>query len=181
MRHSILIILTFATLTSSGQTDTSNLQKSFVEKTIEYYYNAPTNGQKSKPTFLILRDSSTTDLQTAYSTFNISFVTRDEAVDKISKTKNKAGQLDNISTKWVSVDTFDVSIAGWGVSVKKVNEVVQGQKIKYHSYFVAGCGGTLGYIPTCRFIYDKTNQSWTQLTDTEIRKEKLARQTSETN
>jgi hypothetical protein len=163
-------------LTSFGQTDTINLSKDFIEKTIAYYYKPDDGTQKNKPTFLILKDSSTNNLRIYYSTFNVAFMTRDEAVAKISKTKKKAGQLDKISTQWLSHDTFDISIAGWGVSVKKVNEFVNGQRIKYHSYFAAGCGGTLGYIPTCRFEFDKAKQSWTQFTDTEIRTEKLERQ-----
>ena len=181
MRFLTLFLFLIIRFTSYGQTDTSSLTKNFIEKTIQYYYSPQTDGQSTRLTFLILNDTVTNNVQTTYPKFNVAFVTRDEAVDKISKTKKKAGQLDKIETKWLSKDTFDISIAGWGVSVKKVNQIVNGQKIKYHSYFVAGCGGTLGYIPTCRFVFDKSNNSWTQITDAEIVKQKLAKQNTVDN
>lgn len=181
MRLSTLLLFLSVRFVSYGQTDTSSLSKSFIEKTIQYYYNPQASGESNKPTFLILNDTVTNNIQTDYSNFNVAFVTRDEAIDKISKTKKKSGQLDKIKTKWLSLDTFDVSIAGWGVSVKKVNQLVSGQKIKYHSYFMASCGGTLGYIPTCRFVFDKAMNSWTQIRDTEIVKQKLAKRNTADN
>ncbi len=181
MRLFTLLLLFLVRFVSYGQTDTSGLSKSFIEKTIQYYYNSQANEESSKPVFLILKDTVTSNIQTDYSNFNVTFVSRDEAVEKISKTKKKAGQLDKIKTQWLSLDTFDVSIAGWGVSVKKVNQVINGQKIKYHSYFMASCGGTLGYIPTCRFVFDKASNSWTQITDTEIVKQRLAKRNTADN
>ena len=83
-------------------------------------------------------------------------------MDEIATTKNGSGALEKISVAQ-SQDTINVDIGGWAIQVTKV-KYRNGKPFPVHSNFLASCGGTLGYIPTCRFIYDNHTNSWTKYT-----------------
>jgi len=114
---------------------------------------------------IILKSDITKNLQTDYDQFTVYFVTQQEALDEISKTNDKTGYLGKIFVTELQ-DTINIDIGGWSVKVTKV-KFVKGKPKNIHANFLVSCGGTLGYIPTCRFIYSKSLNSWTRYTWTE--------------
>ena len=149
-------------LASFAQLDKEQLHNNFLERTIQYYYTSTNSSHNFKSAFLILKDSLPNNLKTKYSSFKVAYVTKSEAIKQISRTKDKVGNLDWISTKWLSQDTCDILIGSWSITVEKNNV-----------NFGAACGGTFGYIPTSRFIYNSLTKQWSQITSSEIIKERL--------
>ena len=155
-----------------GQNYPQTLIDSLCNLTIIYYYTEYAKPLDSieainfKPkNQFILKSDITRNLQTVYDQFTVYFVTQQEALKEISKTKNKTGYLGKIFVTELQ-DTINIDIGGWGIKVTKV-KFVKGKPKDIHANFAVSCGGTLGYIPTCRFIYNKSLNSWTRYTWTE--------------
>ncbi|MGN6352684.1 MAG: hypothetical protein ACTHLB_04805 [Parafilimonas sp.] len=173
MKLTATFILTlFLFDTSFGQKYPQALVDSFCNLTIEYYYNdfaksldsnAALSYKPSNP--YILRSDLTKNLKTQFPNFTVQYVTQQEALEEIAKTENRSGSLEQISVTQ-NQDTINIDIGGWTIQVTKV-KYKKGKPFPVHSNFLADCGGTLGYIPTCRFIYDNTTNSWTKYTSQE--------------
>jgi hypothetical protein len=154
---------------SFGQKYPQTLVDSFCNVTIEYYYTdfiKPLDSVEAltfKPRDpLILKSELTQTLKSKFKDFTVRYVTQQEALEEFVKTKNRTGSLEKLSVNQLQ-DTINIDIGGWAVRVTKV-KYKNGKPFPVNSNFVASCGGTLGYIPTCRFIYDKTTNSWTKHT-----------------
>ena len=163
------IIFITACLTSLAQKYPANLVDSFCNSTIEYYYTdfaKPLDSLEAltyKPENpLILKSDITRNLKQNFNDFAVYYLTQQEALEKICLTKSRSGALDKITVTQLK-DTINVDINGWGIKVTKV-KFKNGKPIPIHSNFIASCGGTLGYIPTCRFVFDKNSNSWTRYT-----------------
>ncbi|HET7119263.1 MAG TPA: hypothetical protein VFI29_22400, partial [Hanamia sp.] len=184
MKLTATFILTlFLFDTSFGQKYPQALVDSFCNLTIDYYYNdfakpldsnATLSYKPSNP--YILRSELTKHLKTQFPNFTVQYVTQQEALEEIARTKNRSGALEQISVTQ-NQDTINVDIGGWTIQVTKV-KYKKGKPIPFHSNFSASCGGTLGYIPTCRFIYDSITNSWTKYTWQEIADKKMKAQQS---
>ena len=155
-----------------GQSYSKTLVDSFCNSTIEFYYSEfakpidsieALNYKPRNP--FIIKSDLTKNLQTTYMNFNVDFLTQQEALEKICLTKSRTGSLEKIVVKQFQ-DTINIDIVGWTIKITKV-KFVKGRPTNIHSNFGASCGGTLGYIPTCRFVYDKTKNVWTRFTWTE--------------
>jgi hypothetical protein len=163
------IILATTCLTSFAQKYPKTLVDSFCNSTIEYYYTEfakPIDSlealtYKPRSTY-ILKSCITPTLRTSFNDFTVYYLTQQEALEKICLTKSKTGALDKIAVTELK-DTINVDIGGWSIRVTKV-KFKKGKPIPIHSTFAASCGGTLGYIPTCRFVFDKITNSWTRYT-----------------
>jgi hypothetical protein len=162
-----LFFLSTATVFAQGSK--TPLDKGFIEKTIEYYYTDQAKGHPNS-LFFIERDSLVTKAKTIYPTFKVQFVTQEEATAKMLPTRKKASQLDKLTIKWISLDTIDVVIVGCTVGVKKVNEVINGKTMTRNVNFVSDCSEIQSEIPTCRFVYNGLNSSWTQVYEGKVLK-----------
>ena len=168
-----VISTVFVCSTSLGQGYSKALIDSFCNSTIEYYYTEvarPNDSLKAvshKPrNLLVLKSDVTQSLRTQYDQFIIHFLTQQEALEKISLTKDRRGVLDKITVVKVQ-DTINIDISGWTVKVTSF-KIKNGKPTSIHSNFAAGFGGTSGYIPTCRFVFDKKENIWVRSTWSEI-------------
>ena len=167
----ISTVLVYAT--SLGQDYSKTLIDSFCNSTIKYYYTEipkPKDSLKAVSfnprNHLILKSDVTQGLRTLYGQFIIHFLTQQEALEKICLTKDRRGVLDKITVVKLH-DTIDIDISGWTVKVTSF-KIKNGRPTFIHSIFAAGCGGTSGYIPTCRFVFDYKESIWIRSTSTEI-------------
>jgi len=170
MKFVALFILTlFFCDTTFGQKYPQTLIDSFCTETIEYYYtdfakpldSIEASTYKPRDPY-ILKSDLTTNLKTQFKDFQVRYVTQQQAIDEFVKTEHRTGSLENLFVTQLQ-DTINIDIGGWAVRVTKV-KYKKGKTIPVHSNFAASCGGTLGYIPTCRFVFDKTTNSWTRNT-----------------
>ncbi|RYE50937.1 MAG: hypothetical protein EOP48_18965 [Sphingobacteriales bacterium] len=170
MKFVAVIILTlFFSDTSFGQKFPQALVDSFCNVTIEYYYTdfiKPLDSVEAltyKPRDpFILKSDLTPTLKSKFKDFTVHYVTQQEALEEFVKTKDRSGSLEKLFVTQLQ-DTINIDIGGWAVRVTKV-KYKNGKTIPVNSNFGASCGGTLGYIPTCRFVYDGTTNSWTRHT-----------------
>jgi hypothetical protein len=163
------ILTLFLCSTAIGQKYPQALVDSFCNVTIEYYYTdfakpldsieALTYKQRNP---YILRSELTSNLKTQFREFTVRYLTQQQALEEFVKTKHRTGALEKLFVTQLQ-DTINVDIGGWAVRVIKV-KYKNGKAIPVHSDFAASCGGTLGYIPTCRFVFDRTTNSWTKRT-----------------
>jgi hypothetical protein len=166
MKFVAAIILTlFLSETSFGQKYPQALVDSFCNLTIEYYYTdfiKPLDSVEAltfKPIDpYILKSELTPNLKSNFRDFTVRYVTKQEALEDFVKTKNRTGSLEELCVTQLQ-DTINIDIGGWAVRVTKV-KYRNGKAIPINSNFTASCGGTIGYIPTCRFVYDKTTNTW---------------------
>jgi hypothetical protein len=142
---------------------------SFCNSTIEFYYAefAKSIDSIEAATFkprnpFIIKSDITKNLRTQYNSFNAFFLSQQEVLEKISLTKSRTGFLDKILVTQLK-DTINIDILGWAIKVTKL-KFAKGRPTNIQSNFAASCGGTLGYIPTCRFVYDKVKDKWTRYT-----------------
>lgn len=156
-----------------GQKYPQSLIDSLCNETIATYYNdilATMNTSKSdelsEREIFILKSELTHNLKTKFQGFTIHYVTQQEAFENISMTNHRTGSLQTIVVSQVS-DTVNVDVGGWAVTVTKV-KFIRGKPTGIHANMAASCGGTMGYIPTCRFIYSNVTNSWTKLTRPQI-------------
>ena len=170
MKFTVALILTlFLFDTSFGQKYPQTLVDSFCNETILYYYtdfakpldSIEANTYKPRDPY-ILKSELTTNLKAQFNDFTVRYVTQQQALEEIAATKDKTGALDKISVTQLH-DTINVDISGWTIQVTKVKRK-NGKNIPVHSNFLASCGGTLGYIPTCRFVYNRSTKKWTRYT-----------------
>jgi hypothetical protein len=170
MKFVVPFILTiFFSDTTLGQKYPQTLVDSLCNVTIDYYYtdfSKPIDSvevltYKLKPAY-ILESELTRNLKTEFKDFTVRYVTQQQAIDEFVKTEDRTGSLEKIFVTQLQ-DTINIDIGGWAVRVTKV-KYKKGKVIPVHANFAASCGGTLGYIPTCRFVYDRTTNSWTRNT-----------------
>lgn len=171
-----LVWIFFLRATSFGQPYPQALVDSFCNVTIEYYYTDYVKAMDSveyqayMPAF-ILKSELTSNLKSKFTDFTVRYVTHHEALEEFVKRENKSGSLAKLFVTQLQ-DTINIDIGGWSVRVTKV-KFKKGKPIAVRSNSAVSCGGTLGYIPTCRFIYDRTTETWTRQTDREIANERM--------
>ena len=165
----IFILTLYLNTTSFGQTYPNKFLDSLCNVTIRYYYTDFTKPLDSvealnfKPrNAFILKSELTPTLESDFKHFVVRYVTQQEALEEFVKTKKRTGSLEKISVTQLQ-DTINIDIGGWVVNITKV-KIKNGKPVPVNSNFFASCRGTLGYIPTCRFIYDRTTNSWTRYT-----------------
>jgi hypothetical protein len=160
-----------------GQIYTPALFDSLCNETIQFYFSEISESLDSlkNPNYplqiaYILRNDWTENLKTKFNKFDIQYVTEQAALEIISKTIKRKGVLNKISIKQYH-DTIDIDIAGIVVTIKNVR-FINNEPKDIEAFFEIGCGGGLGYIPTCRFIYDKKSNRWAKQTWIEIAEKK---------
>jgi hypothetical protein len=172
MKILLLFISTVFSSAAAGQSYSQGLVDSFCNSTIKYYYTEfakpidSTEAANFKPISpFITKSDITKNLRTHYDNFTVCFLTQQEALEKISLTKNRTGSLDKVVVTRLK-DTINIVIVGWAITITKV-KFLKGRPANIHANFAASCGGTFGYIPTCRFVYDNITNVWTRYTWTQ--------------
>jgi len=89
------------------------------------------------------------------------FKTYDELIDEAIKSK-KTLTIYRVTHKVISTDTVDVNIGQLYISAKRAIHFNHGLRLKKADIKLS-CGGTNGYKPTCRFVFDKTDEKWIKL------------------
>jgi hypothetical protein len=171
----ILILISFGDVYSQDLSD-KNLTD-FFNQTFKDYFGQRDSLKKESQEYYILRDSVTTDIVTEYENFKFHLIDNTESYPLIKKGKISA--LFWAKYKQISIDTGDIVIGGWSVNFERVFRIqkVEGKRrvILRNYNFAAWCGGTLGYIPEGRLVYDYELGDWKYLTQKSVIDEKMAR------
>lgn len=97
----------------------------------------------------------------------LAFMTNEQLIKESLKSKK---QLDVIRLvhRHISSDTIDINIGYLKVKAKRALTFNQGLKFT-KADFQLSCGGTNGYVPTCRFYYDSELDKWIKLENEELK------------
>ncbi len=86
------------------------------------------------------------------------FLSTDELFDYAYK-HSKTLKLYRVTHKQISKDTIDINFGDLALKVKKGIFFKGGLHFREANYTIA-CGGTNGYIPDYRFVYNKQTKTW---------------------
>jgi len=124
--------------------------------------------------YYILGDSVPISVIGYYSNSNLHFINYSKAYPLIKS--DSISFLYWIRKKNMGLDTIDISIGGWTVEFERVFRLqkIEGKlRLVTRNYnFSAWCGGTLGYIPQGRIIYNHVSSDWQYLSEQTIIAEK---------
>ncbi|OJX88250.1 MAG: hypothetical protein BGP01_10915 [Paludibacter sp. 47-17] len=164
-----LMVFCFGDLYSQNLTD--SLLVGFFNRTFNDYFgklNTSTNN------FYVLKDSIPENVTTDYPNFKLHFVDYSQTYPLIKK--GKISTLFWAKSECIGVDTVDITIGAWTTSYKRVARIRSNEgkwKLVFRSYqFGAWCGGTLGYIPQGRFIFDPKLREWEYISEQDMINEK---------
>jgi hypothetical protein len=168
----VLLIVSCCDLLSQDLTET-RLDSFYIQTINDYFdYRDSING-KSK-NYFVLKDSVPVRIIDLFSNSNIYFISYSEAYPLIKADSISA--LYWIREKYLSQDTLDISIGGWTVDFERVLRLkkIDGKLrlIRKNFNFSAWCGGTLGYIPLGRLVYNSKSSSWLYISEKTITEEK---------
>ena len=159
----LIVFMIILPTISFGQNLNDSLLATFYNKTLTYYFSDSIThpDQKKFGCLLIKTDFQTTRLiksrgPNKFKYFNDS--TQENKVIVWPYRRNNGRSIYWINHKLFGTDTLDVNIGGWTLERAKRKML----------YFAAWDGGTMGYIPDGRFIFDKTSGSWLFTTYEEI-------------
>lgn len=86
------------------------------------------------------------------------FLTNEELIDLSIKEK-KTVKIIRLSHKIIGIDTVDVNFGIVNVTGKRKIHFKNGLKFK-KADFALDCGGTNGYFPDMRFVFDRKKNNW---------------------
>ena len=86
------------------------------------------------------------------------FLTNEELIDLSIKEK-KTVKIIRLTHKIIGIDTVDVNFGIVNVTGKRRIHFNNGLKFK-KADFALECGGTNGYVPDMRFVFDRKKNSW---------------------
>jgi hypothetical protein len=92
-------------------------------------------------------------------------MTNDELI-KESLRRKKELDVIRVVHRIISTDTIDINIGYLKVKAKRALTFNHGLRF-IKADFQLSCGGTNGYVPTCRFYYDSKLDKWTKLENKE--------------
>ncbi len=161
------ILIIILPTVSFGQDITDSLLTTFYNKTIVSYFSDTAFSNNVKfDRILVQTDFDITGL-IKYSGLNkfkyfTSKTNKHSVLAKPFKI-NKGRAIYWINHKFIQQDTIDINIGGW--TIESVT--------KKRMHLGAWCGGTMGYIPDGRFIFDKEKKTWTFISGQEIINQKM--------
>ncbi len=159
MRHhiivTILILISFQIYGQSEKISTSELDSLYVN-TIQSQYFFLLNG-----TIYVERNQNIDRIKDIEDLNYLVFMTDDELIQESLK-KKKIIKVIRVNHRLISQDTIDINISYLDVKAKRVLHFNNGLRFK-KADFKLSCGGTKGYQPTCRFIYNATKDNWIKL------------------
>jgi hypothetical protein len=159
----LIVFLIILPTISFGQNLNDSLLVTFYNKTLTYYFSdsIPHPDQKKFACLLVKTDFQTARLIKSIGPNKFKYVNDNTHQNKVlvwPYRRNNGRSLYWINHKLIGNDTLDVNIGGWTL------EQVRRKKMN----IAAWCGGTMGYIPTGRFIYNKVTGIWLFTTSSEI-------------
>src|ERR1700749_4307987 len=154
MRKAAVFILLFCSVSYFSQTINDSLITACINKTISYTFKDTIFKKltKRKPPIIIATDLDTLHLLKEVDDKQVLYITaRYKKYKKLLKTKDEDGQsVYTLSYEiYKSRDTIDVVIGESKILFKK--------KMIYVAH---SCGGTAGYIPNGRFVFNGENKQW---------------------
>ena len=164
MRAKILTLtLIFLPTFFFGQVVNDSLIAEFYNQTISVYFSKAADNCKKTENRLIETEFDTLRLIKNLNLIKFKFI--NQKTDKLSALekpykRNIGREIYWINHKFISQDTVDINIGGWTI----MEASRKGLSI------AAWCGGTMGYIPTARFIRNKNG--WRKMSSDEIIEEK---------
>jgi hypothetical protein len=162
MTKLITILIIILPKVSFGQDINDSLITTFYNKTIALYFSETSFSNKTKfERILLLTDFDTIGL-IKYSDLN-KFKYFDSKTNKHSVLDhpfkiNNGRNIYWVNHKILEQDTIDINIGGW--TIENVTKKTMSLS--------AWCGGTMGYIPDGRFIFEKEKKTWTFVSRQEI-------------
>jgi len=171
----IVILLIFTAYCDLfSQSITSSRLDSFYVQTINDYFNGDSLNDLSE-NYFVLKDSVPEGIIEYFSNSNIHFISDSESHPLIKADSIKS--LYWIRQKNISQDTIDISIGGWTVDFERVLKLKKTDgKLRLITKiynFSAWCGGTLGYIPQGRLVFNSQSSSWQYISEKDMVAEKL--------
>ena len=141
---------------SFGQTVNDSLLSTFYNKTLISYFSdtAYTKNQSEFNNILIQTEFDTIQLIKYYNKNKLTYFNSKTNIRSIIEKpykKNNGRNIYWISHKLLQKDTVDINISGW--TIIKITKKTMG--------LGAWCGGTMGYIPEGRFIFNSETKTWT--------------------
>ncbi|MFP5471800.1 MAG: hypothetical protein ACLGGV_09410 [Bacteroidia bacterium] len=91
----------------------------------------------------------------------LKFMTRDNLIKESLKTRKNLDVI-RVTHKLISNDTVDINISHLDVKARRALHFNNGLRFVKADFKLA-CGGTNGYVPTCRFVFDLTDEKWIKL------------------
>ena len=149
----ILLLVFISPRNLIGQTVNDSLLTNFYNEILVKNFIEITKDQKKFGIILIKTDFDKTKLVKNVGLNKFTFLSFKESERSyfIKPFKENNGrQIYHISHKLIAKDTVDINLNSW--SVENVT--------RKHANLLSQCGGTLGYIPTARFIYYYGNNKW---------------------
>ena len=155
----IILIAIGISINLFSQELTEKIIIDFCNQTFKDYFSQHKQTYE-KIDFYIQQDSLQLKTKTEFDDFNLHFVNKHQEQELIKK--NKISELYWTKIKEISKDTIDVLIGGWTVDYKR-------KFLKKGIFnYAAWCGGTSGYIPQGRLIYNYKTEKWNYKTEKEI-------------
>ncbi|WP_184549336.1 hypothetical protein [Mucilaginibacter sp. FT3.2] len=167
----ILLIILAAKVCLAQSADRKVIAQLY-NKTVENYFAklaliAIKAAPAIKPQFILIGDSIASNIGT-YPNFTLKVVKdQNDGIREIEKLPGKTGTI-NVITQKFSADTLDISISNWIVRVKRAIGIRDWHLVTKHIYLLANCGGTNGYIPSGRLVYNRSSQLWTYSSGEEV-------------
>lgn len=161
-----LILLLLLPITGFGQEVNDSLLTAFYNRTITAYF---TEGWVQKPPLnewtLIETDMKREGLLKSTGEYKFRYISNDmELRTLLGKSYDdiEGRPVYRMNHKVIAPDTLDVNIGGYTIS----------QIDKKHMMKGIWCGGTMGYIPDGRFVYNRDKSLWEFTSGTEIMERK---------
>ena len=152
----ILLLILSSPRISWGLGPSDSLLATFYNQTLTSYFSDTTRhkDQSKYGSILMQTDLDTSKLVKTIGKFKLQFyrsTTSEYEVLQEPYENNQGRSIYVISHQSLGKDTIDINIGGW--TLEKIN--------KSEIELALWCGGTMGYLPAARFIYNSENESWT--------------------
>lgn len=157
----VTVILLLLSLATMSQNISDSLLYSFSNKTmVSHFENELLNRKPRKEVIPVITSLDASKLIQSCGKIKFEFFQKQEDINfkKHVNSRTREKTLYNLSYKIVSNDTIDIDFT------KSLIVLNKDKKIDINVY----CGGTKGYIPSGRFIYNNEMQEWLFFSHNEI-------------
>jgi hypothetical protein len=159
LRKAFVIILTFIGFLSFGQeTELNAIEKSELDSIYVRALNSRFDLLLSSGWKYIELNENGQRISKLNVSERYKFLTNEELIDLSIKEK-KTIRILRLTHKMIGTDTVDVNFGIVNVTGKRKIHFNNGLKFK-KADFALDCGGTNGYVPDMRFVFDRKKNNW---------------------
>ncbi|WP_344713210.1 hypothetical protein [Winogradskyella damuponensis] len=159
MKKAFVIILTFIGFLSFGQeTELNSIEKSELDSIYVRALNSRFDLLLSSGWKYIELNENGKRISKLNVSDRYKFLNNEELIDLSIKEK-KTIQVLRLTHKIIGIDTIDVNFGIVNVTGKRKIHFNNGLKFK-KADFALNCGGTNGYVPDMRFVFDRKKNNW---------------------